>query len=114
MVIRYPEGVSREKGDAWYTQVHAPELSKLPGVLRFVSFASVENPPDEARASRSWARMSELWFDDYKAWKNVFLDAPSAFTVPEWGGEFPFVQIVSTFCGDRPDMDFLQGKRRIP
>lgn len=114
MVIRYPEGVTREEGDAWYTQVHAPEIGKLPGVLRFVSYASVDNPPAGLRASQSWARMSELWFDNYDAWKSVFLDRPPAFTVPEWGGAFPFVEIVSTFCGDRPDMDFLHGKRRIP
>jgi uncharacterized protein (TIGR02118 family) len=99
--VRYPNGVRSEDGDKWFMSVHAPELSRLPGLRRFVCFRAVEAPrPD------SWARMCEMWFDDYAAWKQAILTAPPVFTPPQWGGSFPFTDMISTFTPTEPDMDF--------
>ena len=110
MVMRFPDSVSTEEADAWYTNVHAPELAKTPGVLRFVSHKAVSSPA----LNQSWTRYSELWFDSYDDWKSAFLDSALNFTKPAWGGVFPFADIISAFTADRPDMDFLEMKRRIP
>ena len=110
MMLRFPEDVSTEEADAWYTDVHAPELAEVPGVLRFVSHKAISDPSED----RDWTRYSELWFDSYDGWKNAFLDSKLKFTNPPWDGGFPFADMISTFTADRPDMDFLQMKRRLP
>jgi len=114
MLLRYPEGVSQEAADAWYTDVHAPELARTPGLLRFISHEAIASPASRTRPGQGWARYSELWFDSYDDWKRVFLDSKLKFTKPHWGGTFPFADMISTFTADRPDMNFLQMKRRIP
>lgn len=110
MMLRFPESVSTGEADAWYRDVHGPEIARMPGVLRFVSHKAIPSPS----RNQDWARYSELWFNSYDDWKSAFLDAKLEFTKPRWGGEFPFADMISAFTADRPDMDFLQMKRRIP
>ena len=99
--IRYPAGTTLADGEDWFTSVHAPELAKLPGARRFACFKTAEKPKAGA-----WARMCEIWFDDYAAWKAAVMISPPKFTSPEWGGSFPFTDIISTFTSPIPDMDF--------
>lgn len=110
MLIKYPDGVSLEGGERWYREVHAKELAKIPGLLRFVSYANIE-PPSEANP---WVRLSELWFDGYDDWRKAFIDSPPDFTPPDWSNEFPFVDNLCTFVGDQPDIDWLRTKSRLP
>lgn len=100
---RYPSGVRVDDGERWFKAIYGPELAKLSGLRRFVCFTSAEPP-----APGAWARMCELWFDDYPAWKNAVMTAPPRFTPPPWGGKFPFVEIISTFTAPTPDMDFIR------
>lgn len=130
--FRYPKGVTQEAGDAWFRGAFAPEAAKLPGLKRFgfykvVTDAEQEIAKDGWPASRpaprpgaagaerqAYPRVAEFWFDDYDAWKGAFLPPAVRFTPPPWGGEFPFVDTISMFVGENPDVDFVNDKRVIP
>ncbi|MGV7121474.1 hypothetical protein ACVENA_12120 [Sphingopyxis sp. 550A] len=120
--FRYPAGVSEAEGDKWLLGTHVPEMAKVPGLRRYFGYRTLEDPADPATAAEKLApdnrprygRVEELWFDDYKAWCKAFVDTPPAFTKPGWGGEFPYVDYISTFIGENPDVDFLNDKRVIP
>lgn len=109
--MRYPEGVSQEDGEAWFTKVHAPEMAKGPGIRRFVCSKSVDAPRD----AKSWVRMCEAWFDDYAGWKNFALTNSPKYTPPAWGKSGPYLEYASIFTAQNPDMNFLQdGYRPVP
>jgi hypothetical protein len=107
---RYPAGVARDEGEAWFTKVHAPELAKAEGVRRFVCYRSV----DPARSDRDWLRMCEVWFDSYAAWRAVALTGSARFTAPSWSSQYPFAEYASIFTAPRPDMDFIHDGYRVP
>lgn len=104
--FRYPKGVTPEQGDAWYRDVHAKEVAKLPGLKRYAAYSAVS-------AAAPYPRVAEMWFDDYAAWKAAFLPVPK-FTQPAWGGQGLFVEAISMFIGENPDVDFINDKRSIP
>lgn len=110
VLVKYPDGVSLEEGEQWYLEVHAKELLTVPGLLRFVSHRSVDAPSP----ALPWVRFSELWFDDYDAWRKAFVESPIEFTPPNWSKAFPFVDNICTFVGDEPDIDWLKTRPRIP
>ena len=101
--LRYPKNMAVTDGERWFTATHGPELARLDGLRRFVCYASAE-PAQPG----GWARMCELWFDDYPAWKQAVMTTPPTFTPPPWGGTFPFADMISTFTPPTPDMDFLR------
>lgn len=106
--IKYPEGVSREEGDDWYVNVHAPEVCRQPGLKRFVSYRAVEPKVGP------WVRVSELWYENADAWRKAVIDAPPRYTKPKWAKRdtYPFVEpwvdLVSTFLLEAPTNDFLR------
>ena len=106
MLFKYPAGVGLEAGDKWYREVHAPQIAKLPGLKRYAMYQSVAEGQD-------YPRVAEFWFDDYAAWKSAFLPAPTL-TAPSWGGQYPFVDMISMFIGENPDVDFINDDRAIP
>jgi hypothetical protein len=115
IVMRYPEEVPVEQGDDWYLNTHGPELAKLPGLLRFVTYDAFPGPQPMSRwTKRPWVRLSELWFENYSAWRAAILESPPDLTPPPWGGEFPFVEMVSTFVPHLPDVDVLHPPLRPP
>lgn len=103
----YPEGVSAEQGESWFLATAAPELARLPGLRRFVAYRTVIE-------GQAYPRVMELWFDSYVDWKQAVVDHPPQLTPPGWGGEFPFVDVVSAFVGERPDVNFIDDDRVIP
>lgn len=60
-------------------------------------------------ARRSWVRLCEYWYKDFDAWRKAVLESPPKYTAPPWGGEYPFVEITSTFIPYYSDVDFLKG-----
>ncbi|WP_296596986.1 hypothetical protein [Phenylobacterium sp.] len=104
--FRYPKDVTAEQGDAWYRDVHAKEVARLPGLKRYALYNAVS-------PASQYPRVAELWFDDYAAWKAAFLPVPK-FTAPPWGGKGLFVDAISMFVGENPDVDFVNDKRAIP
>lgn len=118
-VVAYPDGVSEEEGEKWFLEVYAKEAVKQPGLLKFVSYRVWEDPdgggediPEEVTAMpgyRKWVRLCEYWYSDFSAWRKAILESPPEYTVPSWGGEYPFVEMISTFLPYYPDIDFMKG-----
>lgn len=140
--IKYPEGVSEEEGEKWLLEVHAKEALKQPGLLKFISHKCLSGggsgaPPempeggmpdisgtkhewmahpdmDPGEKPGSWVRIIEYWYEDFESWKRAVIDSPPEYTPPSWGGEYPFVEMKSTFIGYKPDVDFLKGNYIVP
>jgi hypothetical protein len=141
--IRYPEGVSVEEGEKWFLEVHSKEALKQPGLLKFISYKCLERGggppggrgaasapqgeppssgmmsppgqmPSEGDMPGSWVRVNEYWYKDFEAWRKAVIELPPEYTVPPWGGEYPFVEIGSTFIGYMPSVDFLKGDYVVP
>jgi hypothetical protein len=112
-VHKYPEGVTKEEGDEWYTKVHAPEVCEMPGLKRFFSFHSVDPTP----MIGPFVRVSELWFENHSAWRKAVLEKAPRYSKPSWATQeqYPFlkpeVDFVSTFLLERPECDFLKDYR---
>jgi len=109
-VFRYPEGVSVEEGEKWYLEVNSQEVREQPGLLRYASHRVLDPAPIDT----PWHRVSELWYDDFDAWRRANIDSPPKYTGPPWGGEEPFVDMRSVFVGYKPDVDFLKDNPVIP
>jgi hypothetical protein len=129
-VIRYPDGVSVEDGEKWFLNVHAKEAMKQPGLLKFVSYRAVSLKDGSMVATRdtsagakemtqgmsampSWVRVCEYWYTDLAAWRKAVLESPPKYTKPSWGGEYPFVKMISTFVPYFHDVDFLNGTYQL-
>ena len=104
--LRYPEGVTREEGDDWYINVHAPEVCRQPGLKRFYSFGQIEPK------TGPFIRISELWYENADAWRKAVIDSPPAYTRPAWARHDrypflePFVDMVGMFLLEAPTNDF--------
>ncbi len=127
-VFRYPQGVDPDEADAWYREVHAPEVLRQPGLTRFFSYR-VQPPRFAIRGGRppflhprstfssDWHRVSELWYEDARGWKQSVVAAPPAYTAPPWATRdtYPFLrpreEFVSTFLLERPSDDWLRDVR---
>jgi hypothetical protein len=128
-LFRYPEGVSREEGEKWFLEVHAPEVMKQPGLYRFFSYQVVQDapalpgvwrpgarPPMEITQGR-WDRVSELWYETFSDWRRAVIEQPPAYAKPSWATQeaYPFVKpfedFVSTFILERPTDEFLRDLR---
>ena len=126
-IIAYPKGVSAEEGEKWFLETHAKEAVKQPGLLKFVSHRVWENPEEsggnmptgergmppggmemaQMPETPSWIRVCEYWYKDFDAWRKAVLESPPKYTVPPWGGEYPFVDIASTFLPYYHEIDLL-------
>ncbi len=109
-VIKYPDGVSRADGEKWYLNVFSQEARKQAGLLRFVSHTVLDDPP----IVTPWHRVTEMWYEDFSAWRKAVIESPPHYTRPPWGKSEPFVDMVSTFVGTKPDVDFLKDSPLIP
>jgi len=120
--ITYPNNVPLEEAEKWYKEVHAKETLQQPGLLRFVSFRSIHEkgtpaggpPGEEPEGAIRWIRVSELWYADFASWRKAVIESPPQYTPPPWGGEYPFVDMVSNFIDLKPDVDFIKGDYVIP
>ncbi len=103
-VLRYPDGVSPEDGEKWYLKVYSEEAKKQPGLLKYVSYRTIQLTPDP----KPWHRVSELWYDDFAAWRKAVVESPPKYTPPRWSKKGPFVDMVSIFVRPKPVTDFLR------
>jgi hypothetical protein len=109
-VFRYPEGVSQEEGDKWYLSVYAEEAKKLPGLIWYVSYKTVDfRTPRPSGPYVKWHRVDEMWFPDMATWKKAALEGSVKFTAPSWAKDKqePFVEMYSDLIRLKPDVDFL-------
>lgn len=122
--FRYPAGVSQADGDKWFLGTHVKEVAKLPGLRKYFGYRTIDGETNADSASSSsaitkagrprYARVEELWFDDYKSWRTAVMDNPPALTAPSWGGQFPYMDYISAFIGENPDVDFISERLMIP
>jgi|WetSurMetagenome_2_1015567.scaffolds.fasta_scaffold239868_1 hypothetical protein len=135
-IICYPDNVSTEEGEKWFLNVHAQDALKQPGLMKFVSYRVLTEAGDKmmklmmksgglpavtqgATASgvpktKNWVRVNEYWYKDFDAWRKAVLDSPPKYTAPSWGGQYPYVEMISTFLPYTHDVDFLKGGYVVP
>lgn len=109
-LLRYPDNVPISEGERWYLETHSREISEQPGLLKHVSHRALENSPMPS----PWLRVSELWYEDFDAWRKANIEAPPSYTAPTWAANEPYPVIASTFVGYKPDVDFLRDNPLIP
>jgi hypothetical protein len=89
--INYAEGISRDDGDAWYLNEHAPKARDLPGVTAYLSYPQQDQGipvgPGLPTPHDQFVRRSELQFDNIDTALNAIngnldLWAPSAPGIP--------------------------------
>ena len=81
-----------EEGEKWYLEVHSHEAKEQPGLLRYVSHRVLENPP----IVTPWHLVTEMWYEDFDAWRKAVIDSPPKHTPPSWRKEEPFPDMIST------------------
>ena len=109
-LFKYPEGVSVEDGEKWYLEVQSQEVKQQSGLLKYVSHRALEDSPMPS----PWLRVSELWYEDFDAWRTANVDAPPHYTSPPWTDGGSFLDVASTFVRPKPDIDFLRDNPLIP
>ena len=110
IVLKYPEGVPLEEGEQWYLEVHSQEAKEQTGLLRYISHRVLDNPPIET----AYHRVTELWYENFDAWRRAVIESPPEYTPPPWHREGPYFDMVSTFIPYKPDVDFLKDYPLIP
>lgn len=129
ILFKYPRGVSREQGEEWFLQVHAPQVMQQPGLYRFFSYQVIKDPialpgtwapgkmPPPDTVLHSWDRLIELWFETFDDWRKAVIESPPKYTIPNWATTdvYPFVEpsvdFVSSFILERPNDEFLRDAR---
>ncbi|MDA2989351.1 MAG: hypothetical protein O2815_09770 [Actinomycetota bacterium] len=115
-LIKYPEGVSVEHGEAWYLETHVAEARHLKGLRRYLTWKLEPAPEGGAGRTREqlnqWVRMTELVFDDWDAWHDAIVANPPQFTPAPWAvqqdGTASASYISETiFVTDAPQFDLL-------
>lgn len=109
-IIKYPEGVSLEDGEKWYLEIYVKEIMKQVGLLKYISHRVLEQPPIKT----PWHRVEELWYENMDAWHRTVIESPPYYSKPSWDKVEPFVDMVSTFVGQKPNVDFLKANPIIP
>jgi hypothetical protein len=115
MMHKYPEGVSVEEGEKWFLEVHAREVMKQPGLIRFFSARAVDMPDWYMKQvspngrQYPFQRVTELWYENFAGWRKSVIDSPPTYTKPAWATSdrypffAPYVDLVSTFLLQQPD-----------
>jgi len=134
IIFKYPEGVPVEEGEDWYLNVHAKEVMRQSGIIRFFSYRILpsnlniptsSNTPTsvrsflhpKSRCTSNWHRVSEQWYENNNGWVKSIIDSPPKYTRPPWAKYDkypflePFVDFASTFILERPTDDWL---RNVP
>jgi hypothetical protein len=109
-ILKYPEGVSVKDGEKWYLETFSQDAKRQQGLLKYVSHRVLDDLPIQT----PWCRVEEMWYQDFDAWRRAVVESPPGYTAPPWGKEEPFVDMVSTFVGYKPDVDFIKDCPRIP
>lgn len=108
IAVRYPEDVSVEEGEKWFLNTHVKEAVKQPGLLKFASYRVIDELTNTGPTdTRNWVRINEYWYEDFAAWREAVIESPPKYTVPSWGGKYPFVEMQSTFIPYFHYVDFL-------
>ncbi len=125
VMLRYPEGVSREQGEQWFLETHVKEVQRQTGIRRFFSYKTVDpghlpgtwspsGAPPPGSFFPVWHRVCELWYESFDAWRD---GANQKYTAPGWAksDSYPFFtpveEMASTFVLERPTDEFRRDAR---
>ena len=111
--IKYPAGVSLEDGEKWFLETHSQEAKEQPGLLRYSSHRAIDLTLKGLPGPSQWLRVNEMWYENLDAWRTA-IESTANYTPPPWGGEYPFVDMASSFIGYKPDVDYLKDHPFIP
>lgn len=107
-VIRYPEDISVEDGEAWFHNEVVPYFTGRPEVNRFLSSRIMQDV-----VGCPFQRLVELWFDGPEEWYTAAVREAGALRRPAWAQQtaFPFLKpqfnIAGMFLTDIPTADNL-------
>ncbi len=136
LMMRYPEGIDERAVDDWYINVHAPEVMKQPGLIRFFSYKGIAmegnltphkkkhgdvdfKKKENDKPKKKYHRLTELWYENNSGWIESVIKNPPAYTAPPWGGydKYPFfepgVDLATTFILERPECVYTQNSSPI-
>jgi len=104
--------------------IQSPSLSNTPSPSQSGEMPQMsgDKPPQSGNmpqssgmpGRKSWVRVCEYWYRDFDAWRKAILESPPKYTAPSWGGEYPFVEMSSTFIPYMNDIDFIKGGYIVP
>jgi len=111
-IFNYANDISIEDGEAWYLNEHVPRARKLPGVLRYLSWRSIDPDipyphPASPTPFNQYVRRSELWFKDIQAWQNAIKTDPELW-IPSVEGNPGFREFESMLLPNKPQFDLLR------
>lgn len=108
-VVKYPEGISREKGDKWLLEEFLPAYTAQDECLRCLSSRIHKEVNDCA-----YDRIVEMWFSCPSAWAAATAKAAKTLKVPAWAEtpDFPYLKktygITGIFLSDIARSDNLK------
>lgn len=112
VIFKYPDGVSREEGDAWFRESFVPQAVSQPEVTRFLSSRVLDAPK-----TGPFQRIAELWFQDSRHWETAVGELKNKVARPGWAqwDRFPYLEpyrdFVSEFLLDTPESNHLEQYR---
>jgi hypothetical protein len=109
-LIKYPDGIPLEIGEKWYLDTYVKESAQQVGLLKYISHRVLEKPPIRT----PWQWVEEFWYESMDAWRRAVIESPPHYSKPSWDKAEPSVDMVSTFVGLKPDVDFLKDNPLIP
>ncbi len=129
IMMKYPEGVTKDEGEDWFLNTHVKEVMKQPGLYRYFSYKTIKEeihlpghfPPGNELPSGvsvlGWDRVAEMWYETFDDWHKSVIEMPPMYTKPSWAKyeQYPFlepyVDFASTFILERPIDEFLRDAR---
>lgn len=111
-LLRYPETITKEAGEAWYLGTHTQEAKRMHGLRRYLSWKAETRPSTIAGLGPStWDRLTELTFADWSAWQRGAVTEMPDWTAPPYGN--PGFLSETVFIPEPPEYDFLAERPRL-
>lgn len=109
-VFNYPEGVPVADGERWYLGTHTQEAKRMAGrgLVGYRTWPALTPPDDVSSAIRppSFARCTELVFEDWDGFRSAVVDSDISYTPPAYGPKGFVYQTM--FIEDEPQYDLLR------
>lgn len=108
LVLRYPDGISKEEGDGWLYKEVIPVFAEMPEVTRLLT-SRIKQEVN----SCPYNRVVEMWFDGPSSWYRAAVVKSASIKKPGWAKyeKFPYLkprfEISSIFLTDIAEIDNL-------
>lgn len=111
-IFNYSTTDSIEDGEEWYINEHVARAKKLPGVIRYLSWRSIDPDipyphPASPTPFNQFVRRSELVFKDIKTWQLAMENNPELWVASE-KGEPGFREFECMLLEEEPQFDLLR------